>query len=66
MPWSNVALVNAPAQALLLQDQPPGDWEFRATEVDDGNVASTNQPTASISVPFDGPSGVNNFVAAIA
>ena len=66
LPWSTINTVDVPTNTLKVQNLDPGSWEFRATEVDDGNVASTNQPTASVDIPFDPPSGVTVFTASLA
>jgi len=64
--WGEVAVVDVPETERLLADLAPGTWEFRATEVDDAGQPSANQPTASIDLPFDPPSGVAVFTATLA
>jgi hypothetical protein len=63
LPWANIALVDAPTNELLVSDLAPGVWFFRATEVDAGNVAATNQP--EVSVDLNVPAGVTEFTATI-
>lgn len=64
LPWATVNIVPVPGNALTIDPSiAPGDWTFRATEVDVGNVASSNQPTVMVAVSFDPPSGVSNFQA---
>lgn len=62
LPWGTLAIVPVPTAELVLDPAfAPGDYEARATEVDVGNVASTNQPTTTFSVGFDAPTGVSAF-----
>ena len=64
LPWTTLNTVDAPGETLLLTDQPPGDWEFRATVVDVANVPSSPVIT-SISLAFDPPSPATDFTAVI-
>lgn len=62
LPWSMIGIVVVPGIALAIDPSiAPGDWTFRATEVDVGNIASTNQPTVAVSIGFDAPSGVSEL-----
>lgn len=64
LPWTTLNTVDAPGETLLLTDHPPGDWEFRATVVDVGNVASISV-VVSLSLAFDPPSPVTGFTATV-
>lgn len=64
LPWATVNTVDAPTSTLLLTDQPPGSWEFRATVVDVGNVPSS-PVTTSIDLAFDPPSPAADFAAVV-
>jgi hypothetical protein len=62
LPWTNVALVEAPAESLVLEDVAPGEWSYRARLVDvDGR---TSEPVfASAAIEFDAPSALVDFHA---
>ena len=64
LPWTTVNTVDAPGETLLLTDQPPGSWEFRATVVDVGNVPSL-PVVASVDLAFDPPSPAADFTAVV-
>ena len=64
LPWTTVNTVDAPGETLLLTDQPPGSWEFRATVVDVGNVSSI-PVTTSVDLALDAPSPASDFTASV-
>lgn len=61
LPWAPVNVVAVPAQQLVLDTPPPGDWHFRATEVDTADVVSSNRRELTVNIPHDPPSGVVDF-----
>lgn len=62
LPWGTLAIVPAGTSQLAIDPSfAPGDYTARATEIDVGNVASTNQPTCTFSIGADPPSGVTAF-----
>jgi hypothetical protein len=64
LPWTEIAIVDAPATELLVEDVAPGDWFYRGTVVDtDGNVS---EPAfASATLDYDAPTGLAEFAAAV-
>lgn len=62
LPFAVINEVAAPETTLLHENADPGDWEYRATPVDDRGVSGPSS-LASVSIPFDAPSGLASFTA---
>jgi hypothetical protein len=64
LPWTPIAAVDAPATELLIQDVAPGVWYYAAIVLDDRGNES--QPVyADTALPYDKPSAVSGFSAAV-
>jgi len=58
--WTNVTTVAVPAVKLTL-DIGPGNWEYRCTVVDVGNVASLNPKVVTVNIQYSPPGDVSVF-----
>lgn len=62
LPFVVINEVAAPETTLLHENADAGDWEYRATPVDDRGTSGPSS-TASASIPFDAPSALASFNA---
>lgn len=65
LPWGTVNNVPAGTTTLLITSPAPGDWQYRATEVDTKGGKSQPTQAVNVAVPFDPPTGANTLTAAI-
>lgn len=60
--WAELNRVPVPEEELIIEQLPPGTWEFQAIVVDDLGVTSAEpHPTAQLSAPFEAPGAVTDF-----
>lgn len=64
LPWTPIAEVPASQAELLLEDVAPGEWFYRGRAFDDRGGEGPEAFT-SVSLDYDPPGAVGNFVATV-